>query len=154
MFVFLVIVVIIAPQIYFRFNQGYHGVDVHKTDAEAHYLARVQEVKDGYFKLGSVYTKDRKDQPYLEPPLSPILAGFIPKVFNLNSPDTALFVRFLFPFLTFLALYFFLFFFTKSRLIALTASIFVFLGHSLTSRYGLFQLLKLQSPRTDFFLIV
>ncbi len=149
---FLSAIIVAFPQFYFPcdHSEAYRGIYIATTDNEHGYLSRVQEVRDGHPSLGSVFLKDGKDDPYIQPPLSEILVAYLGKMFFLDLNNTILLARFLFAFLVFLVVYGFVFFISKEKLIALAASSAVCLANSLISPRGIFALLQGEPPGTTF----
>jgi len=135
----LVGIIMAFPQAYFRYDYKdiYQGIDLKFTDAEPFYWNRIQEVRDGYFLLGSVYLAEGKDSPYLQPPLSEIIVASLGNIFFLDTKNTILLSRFLFPILVFLFIYALVYKLTKRRVIGLISSSLILLTDNLQSIYSL-----------------
>ena len=149
-FAFLIAIMISYPQIQFRFNESYQGIDMTLGDAEDFYQTRIQEVRDGNFSLASPFFRESKEEPYSLPPLADILSALLGKLFFLDLNNTVFLTRIFFSFLLFLAIYSFIHLFFNEKLTALAASTMVFFGNTLLSRYGLLKLLSGNGLRTDF----
>lgn len=150
---FASVLIIIYPQVFFRYDQRdvYRGIElIGAADDESAWLSRVREAKDGHFSLASPYFKDGKNDPYLIQPLGSIIIAVLGNFFSLDLNNTILLSRLVFPFIVFLLLYSFLYLFTKEKLIALAITTSFFLGKVLLSRKAIFQLLSGDSPSTTF----
>ena len=130
LFAILTGIIIAFPQFYFRYDHKdiYSGIDLMGTDAEIAYWSRVQEVRDGYFSLGNVYSTEGKNLPYLQPPLSEIIVASLGKSLFLDTKDTILLGKFFFPMLIFLLIYALVYQLTKSKIIGLICSTTVLLS--------------------------
>lgn len=145
-------VVIACPQPYLRYDLGgaYRGIELFGINDEISWLSRVREAYDGHPGLGNAYFKEGKDDPYVIQPLGSAIIGSLGLVFGLDINNTILLSRILFSFLVFLLIYGFILLFTKEKLIALATSSFLMVGNSLFSRPAVFNILKGESPRTNF----
>jgi len=123
---------VLAPQLMWRMDPGYRGIDLMGQDAEEHYIARVNDVLKGNFWLGNTFLAD-KDKPYLQPPLGEIIQAGVSKLFFVDVIEGILIAKFLFPFLMALAVYALAFVLFKSRIAALLGSASAMLGHLLMS---------------------
>lgn len=121
-------VLMIAPSFYFRyFDSGYQGIDFFGSDSEVDYLAQIQEVYDGYWSSGSVYLADQKDSVHLWQNLGPIIVASLGKISGLSARDINMAVKFFFPaLLTLLVYWLFLSIFNRKYLAVLMA-VFVML---------------------------
>lgn len=141
----LVGVIVAFPQIYFRYDnrQIYQGIDMISSHEETFYLSRIQEAREGRFNLSGSLFKEGKHDPYLQPPLGEILIAYLGKILFLDLKNTILLARFIFPFLTFLVVYAFVFLISKEKLIALAASTAIFsLDTFFINREAFFSLFK------------
>jgi hypothetical protein len=80
----------IFPAIAFRVDPtvGFRGVEMEPTDAETHYAARVQEIRDGSWSASNVYYAGDKDQPYLQPPVPEWIVSGLGRVVGFNAPQS------------------------------------------------------------------
>ncbi len=123
-------VFIVAPPLYFRYGSGlYQGVDFFRADVEPYYLSSIQEVYDGHYFLGNIYSTDGKDKPSLTRQLLStwIVAG-LGKILKISAADINLLTKFLFPFLLFLLVYALFYELTQEWLYALLAAVFIMLA--------------------------
>ena len=133
MLAFAIGVISVAPQLYFAFfNSDFSGIHMFGTDAEHHYLARIQEVRDGYASLGNVFLPN-KDQPYLMMGGGEVIAAILGKILFLDTVEFNLLSKFVFPFVIFLLIYFFVYKIFASRSIAIITASMAFFGSDLTS---------------------
>ncbi len=126
---------VIAPQLIFRTDPRYQGIELMGMDAEEHYIARVNEIYKGNLGLGNTFLTD-KDKPYLQPPLGEILQTAVGKILFLNAPDGIVASKFIFPFLMALVLYALAFTVSRSRTAALIGTASAIVGHLLMSGVG------------------
>ncbi len=102
----LVGITVAAPSWYFHFfSPSYQGIELFGSDAEDAYVALIQEVYDGHPLLGNVYWADKKDQPYILQPLSPLLVAGLGKALFLSAIEVNLLTKFLLPVLLALLVY-------------------------------------------------
>ncbi|MDO8559291.1 MAG: hypothetical protein Q7R84_03070 [bacterium] len=130
-------VIVAYPQVYLRWDLGdsYQGIGLMgASDDESAWMSRVKEVQDGHPTFSSVHFKDGKNDPYLFQPLGTMIVAYSGKLFSLNINDTILLSRLFFPFLLFLIIYAFLFFFTKEKLISLSIPSVLLLAISIFNR--------------------
>jgi len=138
----LIAVIITAyPQVYFKHDHQleYQGIEMMGASEK---VPRIREVQDGYSTLSSPYLKEGKDGPYLNNLLGTNIIGSLGKALSLDLNGTILLSRFLFPLLLFLVIYSFVYFFSKNKLAALSASTVIFLGQMLMSPSGIWQILN------------
>ena len=155
LFAIIIGLIIAFPQAYFRYDHQdiYQGIDISKTDGEAFYMSRIQEVRDGNFGIGNSVSAQGKDFPFLWTPLSEIIASGVGQVFFLDIKNTVLLERFLFPAFIFLLIYALVYQLFKRKLTALIASVTVLLLEELLIPQVLFNLLFRQQVHSESFLI-
>ncbi len=140
-------IIVAFPQIYFRIehrNDGiYQGIELLP---DSPWSARAREVQDGHLNFGNVYQKDGKDNPYIYPPLGPIVVGYMGEMFNLDINNTILLSRLVLPFLVFILIYGFVFLFSRDKLVALSSGTVLLLADSILSFSGLSAILHGASP--------
>ena len=127
--------IFVFPHVYLRtIDRGFfRGVDVLGSDAETHYVARVQEVYDGHLFLGSTYFWEGKNQPYLPPPFLEIATAYLGKILGMNAVQINIFAKFFFGFLLSFLLYFFVLELFGDKYLALMSSALTLLAPSLLS---------------------
>lgn len=126
--------IMVAPQLWFIYSAGneYQGIVMSGSDAESHYLARVQESVEGG-GVGNPYFAEDKKLPtsqltYIETVLA------IPSIlFGVSVPVMNLWYKFVFPGLIFLLAYFLAFRLTRNRSASLASAALAILGTSLFS---------------------
>ena len=155
LFAVIIGLIIAFPQAYFRYDHQdvYQGIDISKTDAEAFYMSRIKEVRDGHFGIGNSVSAQGKDFPYLWTPLSEIIASGVGQIFFLDVKNTVLLERFLFPAFIFLLIYGLVYQLFKRKLTALMAATSVLLIEDLMILQALFDLLLHQKVQSHSFLI-
>lgn len=123
---------ILLPHLLLHQNSAYQGIELMGQDAEEHYIARVNEIYRGDYKLGNTFLPN-KNEPYLQPPLGEIIQAWVGKALFLNAPLGVLAGKFIFPFLCALAIYALAFLLTRSRLASVLGTTFAFTGFQLMS---------------------
>lgn len=140
-------IIVILPQVYFRIDHGndgiYQGIELLP---DSPWSPRVREVQDGYPRLGSIYYKEGKNDPYLFQPLGTIVWGYIGKIFSLDINNTFLFSRFSLTFITSLLIYSFVFFISKNKLAALCSAVVILLADSILSYSGIVKIMHAIRP--------
>jgi len=101
---FLIGIICIAPYAYFTFTANYAGIALTGQDAEEHYIARIQEVYDGYPATANVFFS-HKDVPYMIPALGEDMVAVAGKISGMTSVDIDTATKFFLPALAFLLLY-------------------------------------------------
>jgi len=130
-------IIIAYPQIYLRWDLGdsYQGIGLMgASDDESAWMSRVKEVQDGHPTFSSLHFKDGKNDPYLFQPLGTMMVAYLGELFSLDINDTILLSRLFFPFLLYLIIYAFIFFFTKEKLISLSIPSVLLLAISIFNR--------------------
>lgn len=125
----------IYPHLHLRIIDGkyYKGVDVLGSDAETHYVARIQEVYDGHWGLGQTYLWEGKDLPYLQPPFPELVIATLGKLFGFNAIQVNIAAKFIFGFFLAFIIYFFVYEIFGQKTLALASTSFILLGSVLTS---------------------
>ncbi len=116
-----------APFLYFTQTQEYKGVVMMGSDAEDHYLARMQEVAEGHWSTANTFLPN-KDQPYLQPGGGELLAMSPGALMQLSASQTEMLNKFLFPFFAALLLYALGYLITRSRGAGVLCAAAVLLG--------------------------
>lgn len=95
--------VCILPAVFMRLDpaSGFRGIEMNGTDAEIHYAARVQEVRDGFVTTANTFYPDPKNQPYLQPSFPETLIAAMGSFFGLDAPRALILSEFLFGALVF-----------------------------------------------------
>lgn len=137
---FLIGTVITLPAIVFHFSPRYGGIDMMKTNTEAHYITQIKEVMDGHYTLGNPFYADLKDSPYLFPPLSPLLIGLVGKLFSLDINTIVSVARFFCTGATAFFIYLFVTVLTKRRLVGIITAPAVMLGYGLLDPHSIMSL--------------
>jgi hypothetical protein len=142
--VFSVVVgfIMIAPQVFFISSvQNYTGIYMMDTDAEVHYLARMNNflVRQS---TGNPYLYEYKDtispfDTYSEGALS--LPAFLLPV---SIPDLSLLYKFLLPCIIFFLAYLFSFRLIRDKKWAIATGLFILLGHNLINIPDIIHLLR------------
>ncbi len=123
----------IAPNLYARYSlQSYAGIHMIGSDAEEHYDARIQEVRDGFPTAGNTFLPNKKI-PALMPALAENVMAFFGNLLRLSTADLAEYSKFAFPFLATIVMYAFGYLLVGSRPGALIGAATVLLGDNLIS---------------------
>jgi len=142
--------IIALPPIVFRWSSDYQGFDMLKTNTEAHYVAQVQEVYDGHLALGNPFFADLKNEPYLFPPIGPLVIGLIGRFLGLGAIEAVMLLRFVIT----SAMAFFIYLFTRelasNKWAGLIAAPFVMLGYSLLDPSYILEFFRDPSRAADF----
>ncbi len=151
--VLIIGIVSVAPQIYAMYYMpSYAGVTLMGTDAESHYVARIQEVYDGYPAIGNTFLPN-KNIPSLEPALGEDIVAYFGMALHISSVQMDVFGKFFFPLLIALFFYTLLYIISKRRVIALLGVLFAMFGNTLMSGpRALFELARGIVPTTNFLL--
>lgn len=124
----------ISPQIIFqkKLGQDYQGIYFSFSDYELFWMARVQEIEDGYGSMGNTALHEYKDAPYLFPPLGEMIMAGFGTLFNLDTYEIMIYeTKLFFPILLFLGIYFFVYYLQKDKKIAFLVSLAIFLASNL-----------------------
>jgi len=123
------------PELFFRVDIGnkYQGIPLMSTDAEMHYLSRINEVYDGYYSLGNVYSMP-KDLAYFQSGLGERIIGFAGMSLGLSATGINTLMKFLAPALIFLLVYYFVLLYDGRKRVALISSLVILLGGNLITR--------------------
>ena len=137
----------VAPHIVFKISLGneYKGIYLTQTSDELAYLARIQEIVDGYWTTGSVPFFEYKNNPPLMPPtaLETLIAG-INKFFKISVTNIVIAGKFFLPAIFFLLIYFLVNHLTEkkesigNKINAIAASLLIVLGYDLIDYKSLF----------------
>lgn len=133
---------IALPPVIFRFSDNYKGVDMLKHNTEAHYVAQVQEVYDGYSDLGNPFFADLKEEPYLFPPLSPNIIANFGKLFGISAIEAVMVARFIIITLLAFFIYLFSFSLTNKKYIGLVSAPLIILGSAFLNPSHILNILK------------
>ncbi len=137
--------IVAFPQVFFRIDHPefyQEGIEAIEMLPDSPWSARVREVQDGYTNWGSIYFKDGKDDPYIFQPLGSIVVAHTGTFFGLGINNTLLLSRIVFPFITFMLMYTFVFLLSRNKWAALTSTSAVLLAESLLSPWGLLWVLR------------
>ncbi len=132
--------IIAFPQIYFRIDHKelyQEGIEAIEMLPDSPWSARAREVQDGHPKLGGIYYRDGKDDPYIFQPLGSNIVAYTGKIFGLGINDTLLLARIVYPFVTFMLIYLFVYSLSKYKRAALASASVVLLAEPILSPVGL-----------------
>ena len=128
------------PQAYFRIDHTelyQDNVEDIEMLVSSNWSPRVREVMDGHPNWGSIYFKDGKEGPYLFQPLGSIVVAYTGELFGFGINNTILLSRIIFPFLTFILMYAFVFLLSRNKLAALASTSAILLVDFLVSPSGI-----------------
>jgi hypothetical protein len=121
------------------------------ADAEDHYLARIQEVRDGFPALGNTFLPDKNIQPLL-PGLGENILGRMGDLLGLSTPDLSDVMKFVLPFIATLLMYTFGYVLLRSRAAALIGTSITMFGDTLVSGPAAWRALIHGTSASDSFL--
>ncbi len=146
----LVGVVTSAPFILFEFNPGYQGISMMGTDAEGHYLARMQEVYDGFPSQGNVFLS-KKNLPPIEPGLGEFLEAKSGQALHLSVSQVETYGKMFFPLVIALLIYTLAYTLSFSRSASVLAVLSVMFGdYFMSNPRAIFGLLHGSISHTGF----
>lgn len=158
---FIVGLIALSPHIVFPLQLGkeYKGIYMMQTANETEYLARIKEITDGYWKLGSVPFYEYKDNPPLMAPnvLDFLYAG-ANYVSGISISNLVIISKFFLPALFFLLIYFFIRQlsrnkeFLSNKISAIGGGLLIVLGYDLVDYGSLFSYIKGINSPSDFLL--
>lgn len=139
----------VGPHVWFMVahHDVYRGIPLMQVDNEDFYLARMQEIIDGYPLLGSPAYFEYKNQPPISPPTSELLYALPTLMLGIPVVVTVTASKFLFPSVLFLLVYFLIYRLlgqenkTPNKISAIAGALFVVLGYDLVSYRHAFLLL-------------
>lgn len=142
--------IIVAPQIAFISSLGsdYEGLYLMNTDAETHYLARIQEVYDG-FGNGNPYIAESKSLPSPLYTFSEAILAYPGIVLGISAADMNLAYKFILPFIVALLIYSLLYRLIGNKPWSASGAILLMLGYSLVNIPDILHLLRLDRYYTD-----
>src|SRR3989338_4112351 len=158
---FIVGLIALAPHIIFplQFGKEYKGIYMMQTANETEYLARIKEITDGHWKLGSVPFYEYKNNPPLMPPnaLDFLYAGanFIT---GISISNLVIVSKFFLPALFFLLIYFLIRQLTRNKeflsnkINAVGSGFLIVLGYDLVDYGSLISYIRGASSPNDFLL--
>jgi len=121
-----------APFVAFRFDPGYQGIEMIGSDAEEHYVARMQEAYDGYPGVGNTFMPD-KQQPYGPAGLGEWIVHVLGKTLGMQAAEANVFAKLFFPTVLVWLIYAWVYAMFRQRTTALLGSIAPLLGYNLVS---------------------
>lgn len=127
--------VMIGPQLIFvrSLSSAYRGIYMMRSDAEVHYLARMEEFIDGN-GLGNAYLYEYKNSiPSIFFTISESVLAIPARIFHIPVPTLNLFYKFFLPFVISLLAYSFLFRLTRTKAWSLAGTSVIMLGNILLS---------------------
>jgi hypothetical protein len=123
----------VAPHVYARYTvPTYAGIHLIGSDAEEHYDARIQEVRDGFPTVGNTFLPDKTVPPVM-PALGENIMAFLGDIFHVSTPALSEYAKFVFPFFATIFAYAFGYLLLRSRAAALLGATTVLLGDNLIS---------------------
>lgn len=123
---------VVAPYAYFTREPSYAGVALWGEASEEYYVARVEEVYNGYPLLRNVYLP-YKDVPYIVPALGEDLVAYSGEALRVSAAAINIVWKFFSPLLAFLLIYALAFSVSRSRGTGLLAGAAAMLGLDLLS---------------------
>lgn len=121
-----------APFVAFRFDPVYQGVEMIGSDAEEHYVARMQEAYDGYPSVGNTFMPD-KQQPYGPAGLGEWVVHVLGKTLGMQAAEANVFAKLFFPMALVWLIYAWVYAMFRQRATALLSSVAPILGYNLVS---------------------
>lgn len=144
--------VMVGPQFFFMKSLGdeYRGIYMMKSDAETHYLSRMQEYYDGNGIGNAYYLEDKNSFPNIFYGISESLLASPGKLLNISVPNLNLFYKFSLPIISFLLVYYLCFRLTGKITWSLVGASIIIMGNILTSIPDILNLLKFNTIYSQF----
>ena len=129
----------VAPHIISMYMLGnsYRGIPFLYSDNEDYYIARIHEIIDGHYLVGSPYFFEYKDMLPTAPPIGEYFYVVLSLLFHISITTVVVFAKFLFPAILFFLVYTFIRIVSdnttgeKNILGAITGGLFITLGFGL-----------------------
>jgi hypothetical protein len=121
--------VTITPHIMLWNEPDYRGIEMMMLDAENHYMARINEVQEGFYATGNTFLAD-KEKSYTTPPLGEMVIGLLGKMAGLDAPRAAIISKPISVFLISILIYILAFLLSRSRIAALIAMAIPVFGYN------------------------
>lgn len=150
-FVLIVGFVLVGPFVYFMYQSGdeYKGIYMFRSDAELHYLARMNAGVSEWTTGNPFFDNEEKlPSPLLT--VSEIFLAIPSKIIGISIPNLNLVYKFLLPTICSLLVYFLLFKLTRSRLGSITGMVLIMLGSFLFNISDLIHLFKWENAYGQF----
>lgn len=148
----LIGLVIVAPQLWFinRLGNNYRGIILTGSDAELHYLARMQESVDGG-SFGNPFIYEYKNSvPSTAYTISEAILAWPAKVFDISVPVLNILYKFLLPLVISLLVYGLTYRLIGDRLWAVVSMMLVVLGPTLVNFPDIVHLIHWDKVYTQF----
>jgi hypothetical protein len=144
--------VMVLPQLIFMLNlrSEYKGIYMMQSDAEPHYLAKMQETYDGN-KIGNAYYFDEKNiWPVVYYTLSERILALPGMIFGLSVPNINLIYKFFLPIICSLLIYLLAIRLCKDKTWSIITTCLIMFGSPLTSLVDLKHILLFEKVYTQF----
>lgn len=144
--------VMVGPQIIFMWSLGddYEGLYMMKSDAETHYLSRMQEFYDGNGTGNAYYLEDKNSFPNIFFGLSESMLSFPGYLMNITVPNLNLIYKLFLPIISFVLIYFFCLRLTGKIIWSLVGASLIIMGNILTSIPDILNLIKFDTVYSQF----
>jgi hypothetical protein len=142
----------VSPQIIFMkvLNNDYHGIYMMQSDAEPHYLAKMQETYDGN-KIGNAYYYEEKAiWPVVYYTISERVLAIPGIIFGISVPNINLIYKFIFPFICSIVSYILLLKLTGNKKWSIIGTCLIMFGSPLTSLVDIKHIISLDPVYTQF----
>lgn len=143
----------VLPNIWQRFDAKYpfKGIEILGSDQEHYYAARIREIEDGHWMLGSVYLAEEKNEPFLQPPLPEWVMGGLGRLMGLSGISLILTMKVLFGTLLCAGMVFFLARFSGRPWVSLlSVSVLLFAGPMTSAPWTFLQILQGTHEMSEF----
>jgi len=141
-FTILIGAIYIYPDIRFIIGEGenFKGITLTATNDEAFYLAKLNGVYKGDYRLANVSIYEHRNDLWLVPPYFMVGIGLIGKAFNIPVPYLDIILSFLFPIIIFWLIYLLVFHLSGSWKLGILAACSILLGYAaFTTHYHIFK---------------
>ncbi|PLX27414.1 hypothetical protein C0583_03825 [Candidatus Parcubacteria bacterium] len=119
-----------APYFLSLFENEYKGVLFTSLDSEVHYLARLNEISEGYWNYASTYLYEYKDSSTVVNQYSDVLYGLIVGLLGISVVSFYLFAKIFFAFLNYLLWYFLSYLLSNNKKFSILTALFVTIGYT------------------------
>lgn len=148
----------LAPHVFFICSMGedYQGIPMIQTANEEYYIARMREVVDSHWLVGSPVFYEYKGEWPLTPPLGEFLYSLPTLLFGIDLMFTLIASKFILSFILFLLAYFLTFYLLAGedslakKVSALGSALLITLGYDLADYRSIFLYLSGQKSPEDF----
>jgi len=125
----------IYPDVRFIAEEGknFKGITLTGTADEAFYLARLNGVYKGDYRLANVGLYEHRNDPWLMPPYAEVIIGSIGKILKIPAQYLDIMLSFIFPVIIFWLIYLLAYYLSRSQRLGILTTSAILLGYALFS---------------------